>query len=208
LARPLVLVALLALAACPLARADGDPASDYLLGQQTFVPPDIDVPPAYANQLLGTVRAAAARGYRIRVALIGSRYDLGAVTSLWKQPKRYARFLGQELYFVYKGRLLVVMPNGLGVSKGGKPVPAEQRVADRIAPPGTGGKALASTATRSVVRLAGNAGIVVTAAPLVGRTGSPDPNHDRLVISVAVLGVLFVGGVAWFARRMLREQQT
>jgi hypothetical protein len=201
-----VLAALLALAVAPLARADGDPASDYLLGQQTFVPPDIGVPQGYANQLLGTVRAAAGRGYRIRVALIGSRYDLGAVTSLWKQPKRYARFLGQELYFVYKGRLLVVMPNGLGVTSGGKPVPAEQRVVDRIAPPGKDGVALASTATRSVVRLAANAGVVITAAPLNGSTGTGDPNHDRLVILVVVIGVLFVGGVAWFARRTLRAQ--
>ena len=49
------------------------------------------------------LRDAKARGYEIRVALIASRYDMGSVGVLYRQPKRYARFLGQELAFVYKG---------------------------------------------------------------------------------------------------------
>ena len=110
MARRVALIALLAaLAAVPAAHADGDPASDYLLSQQTFVPPDDGIPAAYAGQLQATVRDAKARGYTIRVALIGTRYDLGAVGVLWKKPTQYARFLGEPAQLVP----LVSMPRFL-----------------------------------------------------------------------------------------------
>ena len=48
--------------------------------------------------------------------MIGNRTDLGAVPQLWAKPQIYAKFLGAELRFVYKDTLLVVMPQGLGVS--------------------------------------------------------------------------------------------
>ncbi len=194
MARSLFLIALLALAVVPLARADGDPASDYLLSQATFIPPDVNVPPAYAAQLNAAVQATKARGYTIRVAVIGSRYDMGAVTILYEKPKQYARFLGQELSFVYKGKLLVVMPNGLAVSENGKPQPAEQAVANRVAPPGKDGAALASAATKAVIRLAANAGSVVPMPSLAtsGRTTGSNANQDRVVIASAALGLAAV----------------
>lgn len=179
-----VLAALALLVAAPVARADGDPASDYLLGQPTFVPPDDGVPKAYEAQLDATVAAAKARGYTIRVALIGTRYDMGSVSVLWKKPKQYARFLGKELYFVYKGRLLVVMPNGLAVAKGGEPVAADQQVVDRIAAPGASGAALASAATTAVSRLAS------VPAPKLGHVASASTNRDRLTIAGAVVVAL------------------
>ena len=195
-AKRAVLVALLTLfAAAPVARADGDPASDYLLGQAVFVPPDDGIPSGYATQLRAAVRAAKAHGYTIRVALIGSTYDLGAVTSLWQKPREYATFLGKELAFVYKGRLLVVMPNGLAVSRDGRPLPDEQRVADGIAPPGKSGKALAAAGTRAVLRLAANAGVTVPTPPLSGVTSSPSTSSDRLKI----LGAVALGGVVFLA---------
>ncbi len=137
----LLLMLAAALVVVPLARADGDPASDYLLTRSTFVPPDLGISTADAARLSATVAAARSRGYPIHVALIGSAYDLGSVVSLDRKPKQYARFLGTELTLVYHGRLLVVMPNGFGVSRAGKPLPAAQRVVDRLAAPGTGGPA-------------------------------------------------------------------
>src|SRR4029078_11591364 len=138
-----VLVVLAALGLAPVARADGDPASDYLLRQPTFIRPECGVPRAYADQRNATVREEKARGYTIRVALIGSRYDMGSVSILYKKPKQYSRFLGQELAFVYKNRLLIVMPNGLAVSRAGKLLPPEQAVVERLPAPG------AHCATRS-----------------------------------------------------------
>ena len=187
----------------PVARADGDPASDYLLSQQTFIPPDVNVPPAYAAQLNAAAREAKARGYEIRVALIGTRYDMGAVTILFEKPKQYARFLGQELSFVYKGRLLVVMPNGLAVSLNGKPQPAEQKVVERIAAPGKDGAVLASTATKAVIQLAASSGNVVPVPPLAasGRTSGSNTNRDRIVIAVAVLAAAALAAAVVLIRR-------
>jgi hypothetical protein len=199
------LVALAAAATAPAALADGDPASDYLLGQATFIPPDDNVPAAYAAQLVAAVRDAKARGYTIRVALIGTRYDMGAVTVLFRKPKQYARFLGTELALVYKKRLLVVMPNGLAVSANGKLVPSEQKVVDPIRPPGTDGAALASAGTKAVIRLAAAAGVVVPTPPLArtGRsTAGSSTTRDRVTIAVAALAAaLAVVAYSLYRRR-------
>ena len=202
-----LIAALLGLAALVVpvaARADGDPASDWLLAQSTFVPMDDGIPNAYAQQLLTAVQEAKARGYVIRVALIGTQYDMGSVYSLWRQPKPYAVFLGKELYFVYKKRLLVVMPNGLSVTKGGIRDPKEQAIADRIAPPVANHAALASAATNAVIKLAANAGFVLTKPPLGKVKSGPSSNQERVEIAAAALliaGLLVGGG---FLRNRLR----
>jgi hypothetical protein len=190
------LLVVAALAVPAAARADGDPASDWLLTQATFVPQDDGVPTAYAQQLQAVVADAKARGYVIRVALIGTEYDMGSVYSRWRQPQPYARFLGQELYFVYKKRLLVVMPNGLAVTNGGKVDPTEQAVVDRIPPPAANHAALASAATNAVIKLAANAGIVVTTPTLGKTTSGTSENQDRVVIAAVALVVaaLLVAG--------------
>jgi hypothetical protein len=206
LAKALVVAALNFLLAAPIARADGDPASDYLLSQSSFVPPDAGVPSVYEAQLNGVLRDAKARGYEIRVAVIATRNDLGSVGVLYEQPERYARFLGQELNFVYKGRLLVVMPNGYGVSRGGRPVPADQAIVDRLSPPGSLGSGPAIGATRAVVRLAAAAGVIVPVPPLSGSKRAPGSGNHRLVIAIVVAAVLVaLAGAIVIGRRLLRE---
>ncbi|MGH2972639.1 MAG: hypothetical protein ACRDLE_11035 [Gaiellaceae bacterium] len=113
--RLVLLAAVLAAAAAPrLARADGDPASDYLLVQRVFFSYELATYPRQKQALTKAVSAANKSGYKIRVAVIAGTYDLGSITVLWRKPRTYARFLGAELSFVYKQRLLVVMPNGFG----------------------------------------------------------------------------------------------
>jgi hypothetical protein len=119
----------------PAALGDGDPASDYLLGRQTFVSPNASVASSDKVQLDALVTASRLHGYTIRIAIIQSRYDLGAVTMLDNKPRLYAHFLSEELRFVYKKRLLVVMPNGYGVANNGKSDPTEQAVLDKLSPP-------------------------------------------------------------------------
>jgi hypothetical protein len=202
-----LLVALAALAVVPLARADGDPASDYLLVQQTFVPPDDGIPAAYAAQLVATVREAKARGYTVRVALIGSRYDMGSVTVLYGKPRQYARFLGEELSLVYKQRLLVVMRNGLAVSRRGKLLPAEQKVVDRLPAPRLGGAALASTASTAVMQLAAANGVVFPKPPLVasGPSGGNSTTRDRITIVAAAAVLAALAALVVLARRRFRR---
>jgi hypothetical protein len=99
----------------PIARADGDPASDVLATQTAFIPAGRGIPTGAQARLEAVIRSAARRGVKVRVALIAARGDLGAITELWRQPAQYARFLGTELTDVFSGTLLVVMPNGYGV---------------------------------------------------------------------------------------------
>ncbi len=190
-------------AACitvPAAHADGDPASDYLLSQSTFIPFDAKISKSQAEQLSTVVAEAKQKGFTIRVALISKAFDLGAVPSLWRKPKTYARFLGQELFFVYKGRLLVVMPNGYGVSRGGKPLASAQRVADALPEPGEGGAALAEAATRAVQRLAAQEGVRVEIPAASSGDGS---TSDRIVIAAIAGGLVLLILAGFAARRLL-----
>jgi hypothetical protein len=110
-----------------VARADGDPASDVLYTSDTYFP--YDAPPASATTALKTAVAAAyAKHFRVKVAVIGSQVDLGAVPSLWGKPTQYAKFLGTELETFYVGPLLIVMPAGFGIYDGGRSVAAETKV--------------------------------------------------------------------------------
>ena len=83
------------------ARADGDPASDVLLGQDVFLPYS-PVSPA-VQQRLYAVAAARRAGYPIKIALIGAATDLGVVPSLFGKPAGYAQFLSAELAGVVAG---------------------------------------------------------------------------------------------------------
>jgi hypothetical protein len=131
--RGLLALALLVTAcAAPAARADGDPASDYLYTRETFVPYDLRIDAQAKRDLVAGVAAANRNGFSIRVALIGDAFDLGAIPSLWRKPQQYAKFLGAELAFIYKQRLLIVMPNGFGFYWKGHAVTAEYAVLRRI----------------------------------------------------------------------------
>ena len=88
--------------------------------------------PAKQRQLVALVDEANRAGFTLRVALVWSSYDLGSITSLWQKPQLYARFLGEELKYVYKDRLLVVMPNGFGFNRPGKPARSEYAVLSKI----------------------------------------------------------------------------
>ena len=196
-----MLAAIVCLLVAPIARADGDPASDYLLSQSAFVPPDANISSGDAKQLRTVLADAKARGYEIRVALIATTYDMGSVGSLFRKPQLYARFLGQELYFVYKGRLLVVMRNGYAVSRGGKLLPPAQRLVAGLPAPGTDGRALATGATAAVRKLAAASGIAIP-LPRVAPAASSRSRYWLLGGIVAL--VVIAGGVAMFLVRRRR----
>src|SRR2546421_6354608 len=148
-----------------LARADGDPASDVLASQTLFLPQDAGIPHGDQERLASLLNSAQRSGYRVRVALIATPSDLGSISELWRRPGSYARFLGQELSLVYRGSLLVVMPNGFGVYHQGPPAAG----AVRLPAPGSPAR-LAAAALSAVQSLAAAAGHRL-AAP----TASPAP---------------------------------
>ena len=199
--RALAAAAAAALLVVPVAHSDGDPASDYLITRQTFLPFNAKIPNSKVEALNGIVADANKKGYPIRVAIISKPFDLGAVPSLFRKPKTYARFLGQELTFVYKNRLLIVMPNGFGVARAGKPLAREQRIVDALPAPGSGGPALAAAATQAVRRLAASSGVTAVAPK-----SSDSQTSDRFVIAGAALGLLLLVLAGVGARRLLARR--
>ena len=191
------------LAACTVARADGDPASDYLLVQQVFLPFDAKFPAAKQQQLAAVVAAANRAGYAIRVALIWSSYDLGSITGLWRRPRIYARFLGAELGYVYKQRLLVVMPNGFGFNRPHHPAAAEYALLAKIAiAPGPAG--FVDAADAAVRRLAAASGVKVVPARLTSPANRT--SHDRTIIIVGAVAAIALATLLRFALRRPRRR--
>ena len=175
------------------ARADGDPASDVLAAQPVFVPADAGVQPADAAGLAALVREARRAGYPVKVAVVASSYDLGSVTALWRRPQTYARFLGTELSLLYRGRLLTVMPDGIGIYHHGLPVAREQRVLAGVA---VDRGNLAATAAAAVQRLAAADGHRL-AEPVVA---SPAPARARGTSAAewaAIVAGLLLVAIAW-----------
>ena len=203
--RAAALVCALALAGAlaTVAHADGDPASDYLITQPVFFPYDGKFSPELEGRLLALAREAKAQGFPIKVALIPDSYDLGSVTVLWRRPKLYARFLGEEDAAFFKQRLLIVMPNGFGFYRPGSPVDAEYATLAKI-PIAPGDDGLVQAAISGVQALAA-AGGVKLAAPTHVQTPAQRNSHDRIVIIVAAAVAL---ALAWLLRLALRRRGT
>ena len=171
------------------ARADGDPASDVLATQPLFLPQDAGLSLGQQGQLTGLLQVAGRSGYEIRVAVVASRSDLGSVTELWRQPETYARFLGQELSLVYRGPLLVVMPNGFGLYGPGAAAGQSLLAGVRV-PPGSGAR-LGTAALSAIQRLAAGAGHPVPVPPPSATAAGPGSSDTTSVI-VFVLGAVLI----------------
>jgi hypothetical protein len=185
--RATLLLVGLALLVPGIARANGDPASDVLLTDQTFLPFEAPISASAKNDLQKTVAEATAKGYPIRVAVIAFTGDLGTAVSLWGKPQPYSKFLWNELSFQYPGRLLVAMPAGFGFYDGnGKPVDKELKVLKRV-PPGKIPTALTESAAQAVRELAAANGVKV-AKP----SGGGSSTRDRILILVGALVALVV----------------
>jgi hypothetical protein len=218
----LALAAAVAGTAAAPARADGDPASDVLLFQPAFFP--YTAPSAGAKaELLGAAAAVRRAGYPIRVAVIQSRQDLGADPELYGNPRLYARFLDAELVSAgYTGALVVVMPQGFGVSAGGRftnhrrtfvrlPAAPLERALAHVAPPrGNDPDMLTAAGVAGVRALAAAAGHPipdkVAAPPVTGsatapRNGSGSSPPVALWAGLGVLAVAAVGMIGIGIRR-------
>jgi cytochrome oxidase Cu insertion factor (SCO1/SenC/PrrC family) len=167
------------------ARADGDPASDYLVSRQVFLSAGSTTVSPSQSKLIGVVAAANRAGFPIRVAVIPTEYDLGSIIELWRKPQLYARFLGLEL--PYKQRLLVVMPNGYGFNWPGHPTAAAYAALEKL-PVATAGSSLPGAAETAVMRLAAADGIKLAPAgghPSTGRAASPADQAPWIAIAAA-----------------------
>jgi hypothetical protein len=165
-------------AAASDARADGDPASDYLVVQNVFYPYR-SPSPATRSQLDDVVAGIYAHGERVKVALIFETSDLGSVPSVFGSPSEYARFLGLEIGTWYLGPLLVVMPAGFGIYDGGRSTAAEDDVLQSVSVDAGSPDAFVSSATAALQKLEAAHALdsadikapLVTAHPVFARRG-------------------------------------
>lgn len=196
--RGAILAALLLLAAPAVARANGDPASDYLLVQSSFLPFNAKIDPNASKELAETIRAADQKGFKIKVAVIGSRYDLGTAFSLYNKAQKYAEFLGLELSFQYRDGVLVVMPNGYGYSRDGKADPAGIKVVKPLPGPGKDATKQALGATQAIRKLAAAAGHPL---PAGGGGGGSSKTRDRITIAAGAVALAAILAAIVFWRR-------
>jgi hypothetical protein len=179
------------------ANANGDPASDYLLGQSVFLPFNAKIDSGAVERLKAVIGEADKSEFKIKVAVIGTLYDLGTAFSLYRKPQQYAEFLGLELSFVYRDRLLVVMPNGFGYAIGGDPAPADSRVLKSLPEPGRDATKQVNGATVAVRRLAAAAG-----HSIVLPQGGGSETRDRITIAAAATaGIALIAALFRFRRR-------
>jgi hypothetical protein len=183
------------------ALADGDPASDVLLGENVFYP----YTPAVSGQVRKTLDAetvgAKRAGFPIKVALIASPIDLGVIPDLFGKPQQYADFLDQEISFQRRQPLLVVMAAGYGAQ--GFTGPAKLAVSGLHAPAGKTSTDLAQAAIVAVSKLASASGHPVKGVPGIPATsgGGGSSSSAPIVIGLAVAAVLIAAALVVLRRR-------
>jgi hypothetical protein len=200
------LCATLALVLPAAALADGDPASDVLLTDRIYFPytkPSDDV----SGKLRAVVEASRRAGVPIRVAIISSRQDLGAVPDYFGRPGEYAKFLSGELSAfgqlqgpqhgtATKDPLLIVMPAGFGTYGLPGATDRELRSID------LGGDAspdgLSSAAGYAVQEIATRAGKPIKAE--FKKPAASSGGGSVLVPLLVGIGLALVAGAAIFAR--------
>jgi hypothetical protein len=180
----LVLAAAVASITAPASPADGDPASDYLLNENVYLPYQ-SPSAAVAAALQQAAASVYLDGNRVKVAVIYDAEDLGAIPSLFGQPSDYAHFLGIELGLWYVGPLLVVMPAGFGIYDGGRSTSAEQKVLQSLHVSAGSPDDLVQSATTALQALAAANALsspdikapLVTAYPASATRGKPATLH-------------------------------
>jgi hypothetical protein len=195
----LVAIALLCLAIPAAVRADGDPASDVLLIQNAFYPYEPPPPPkleAALNALLGQARD---EGMPLKVAIVGSREDLGAVPTYFGHPHQYAAFLDREISYSAKTPqpLLVVMPAGFGLAAAA-PASALTHVSIDGGARTSGLTRAALLAVTALARANGHAiAATAIAAPSTSRRSGPP---SAILFGLPVLLLLLLAGAPLLRR--------
>ncbi len=188
------------------AGADGDPASDYLLAQDVFYPFQPPVSGALQRRLNAETAATRRAGLVLKVAIIHSAADLGAVPTIFGHPQGYADFLEREISFDGPRPLLVVMPDGYGVA--GMPA-AVRTLARTLRPPaGQTSDDLARAAVPVVARVAAGDGHPI---PPGDAQAPPPPAAGSstwiMAIALVVVAVIAAGSLLAVRRRRVARRR-
>ena len=194
-----LLVVLAALAGVPaVAYADGDPASDVLLLQDSYLPYQPPVSKGIQTALNKVLQQTKAKGYNLKVAVISSTQDLGTVPQLFNKATQYAPFLEREIAFNSTKPLLVVMPNGYGLAS--QPAAAQRAIGSVGKPSSSNPDDLARSAIDASVALAKATGHPVVKRNVPGGGGSSSTS-PALIFGVPVVLLALAGLLVSLKRR-------
>ena len=194
------LAALLTVMLAPAtAHADGDPASDVLLGDNVFYPYSPPVPQAMQVTLNAAAAKAKAQGFPVKIALIAAPTDLGVIPALFGKPQDYAKFLDQEISFQGKQRLLVVMSDGYGLEGFDPSAVAAARSLPK--PAGKASTDLAVAARTALTRLAAASGHPLRGIAGAAPATSSESGRAALAIGLGVAAVIVAGALVVLRRR-------
>ena len=212
--RTLAAALAMALAVAGAASAHGDPSTHTLESDNLY--PAVASRPSQALELrlIGLLRAVAAKGYPVKIALVANADDLEDATML-ARPQAYAEYLQRELGgpTVLQAPLLVITPSGFGVSgrelQGGRlqrvPPAARWRPLQGLhVSPAADGDALAGTASTAVRRIAASAGRPLPAHVAPASYVATVPSRDTgfgvwlpIVLAVSVFALAWLGYELW-----------
>jgi hypothetical protein len=203
----LALVAVVSLHVPATARADGDPASDTLILKTLYTPVTQAISPPVLQRLEKTITVANTAGFKVRVALILGKTDLGAVPQLFGHPLQYVHLLSGELYFAWKGGIVAVQPAGVGV-RNFKPLAAAQKIATgvKVAQPATS-DSLANAADETIRELAVAKGYTLPGLPPLNGAKKPSSGlsfTNRWVVGGVVFALIVLALVGLAALRLRR----
>jgi hypothetical protein len=190
-------------AAAPAALADADPPSDVLLLQSVYYPYQPPVSDKLRRTLDKVVVDAKQAGYPVKVALVESTVDLGAIPQLFGRSAEYAPFLGREIAFKSKDPLLVIMPAGIGTYN--VTARAQQAILGIKIDTSKQSDGLVAAAIEAVPKMATASGHPVAAVPVPSTGGggkkSSGGTSPLIVFGAPVLLVALAALVAALRRR-------
>jgi hypothetical protein len=196
-----VLAVAVALAVAPApALADGDPASDVLLLQDIYLPYAPGVPAQLGKAITNLLKTTRKAGFPLKVAIIATPQDLGAVPQFFGKPQSYAPFLQREIAFNTRKPLLVVMAAGYGAAA--LPVGTDTALQGLQAPAPGSGDALGRSAVEAILRRAKAGGHPVPAPKLPAASGgSGGGGTSPLIVFGVPVALLAIGGLLGALRR-------
>jgi hypothetical protein len=218
-ARALLAAFAAALFAANAASAHGDPSTHMLESENLY--PAVASRPTQSLELrlIGLLRAAAARGYPIKIALIAGADDLEDASMLGR-PQAYAEYVQGELggTSTLRAPLVVIGPSGFGVSgrelrngrlRSIRGATAWPPLRGLSVPPGADGDALARTALAVVRRATTAAGRPLPAevAPATYIAATPARTGGSGIVLPLVLGVSFFV-LAWLGYELWASSST
>lgn len=170
------------------AHADSDPASDVLLVQSAFFPYQPAVSPRLETTVNTLLARVAGAHVPLKVAIIGSPEDLGAVFDLFGHPQQYAEFLDREISFNTRQPLLVAMPAGFGLVAAG----SVSAIAGVVVDSHHGSNGLARSAILAVAALARSRGHPVSVPRIPSGAASTHDGFPSTVLFALPLAMVLV----------------